>query len=257
VVRLEAASENLGGQPIFNTIAEIRGSERPDEYILFSAHYDSWDGGTGATDNGTGSVIMMEAARILKQVYPNPKRTIIVGLWGAEEQGLIGSRAFAAGRPEVVSGLQAVFNQDNGTGRVANVSMQGLMGASSHFAGWLSVVPREITQHINLNFPGTPGGGGSDYASFICAGAPTFSLSSLSFDYGYTWHTNFDTLDKIVFDDVMNNATLTAMLAYMASEDPQTVPRDQRVMPVNPRTGEQRTWPVCRTARTWEDYRGR
>ncbi|UCD24242.1 MAG: M20/M25/M40 family metallo-hydrolase [Gemmatimonadota bacterium] len=257
VVRVEAEAENLGVQPIFNTIAEIRGSERPDEYILFSAHFDSWDGGTGATDNGTGSVIMMEAARILKTVYPNPKRTIIIGLWGAEEQGLIGSRAFAEQHPEVLQGLQAVFNQDNGTGRVARVSMQGLTGASPHFANWLSAVPRDITRHISLDFPGTPGGGGSDYASFICGGAPTFSLSSLSFDYGYTWHTNYDTLDKIVFDDVMNNATLTAMLAYMASEDPETVSRDQRVMPVNPRTGEQMTWPVCRSPRTWEEYRGR
>ena len=257
VVRVEAESENLGVQSIFNTIAEIRGSERPEEYILFSAHFDSWDGGTGATDNGTGSVIMMEAARILKQVYPNPKRTIVIGLWGAEEQGLIGSRAFAAEHPEVLSGLQAVFNQDNGTGRVANISMQGLTGAASHFTQWLSAVPREITRHIKLNIPGTPGGGGSDYASFICGGAPTFSLSSLSFDYGYTWHTNFDTLDKIVFDDVMNNATLTAMLAYMASEDPESVPRDQRVLPVNPRTGEQMTWPECRLPRTWAEYRGR
>lgn len=258
VVQVEADAEFLGEQPIFNTIAEILGAERPNEYILLSAHYDSWDGASGATDNGTGSITMMEAARILKQVYPNPKRTIIVGLWGAEEQGLIGSRAFAQDHPEVVDNLQAVFNQDNGTGRVSRISMQGLTGAGSHFAQWLTAVPREITQYIELDFPGTPGGGGSDYASFICSGAPTFSLSSLDFDYfAYTWHTNLDTYDKIVFDEVKNNATLTAMLTYMAAEDPEMVPRDRRVMPVNPRTGQQRTWPECGEPRTWEAYRGR
>jgi carboxypeptidase Q len=258
VVQLEADAEFLGEQPIFNTIAEIPGAERPNEYILLSAHYDSWDGASGATDNATGSITMMEAARILKQVYPNPKRTIIVGLWGAEEQGLIGSRAYAQNHHEVVDNLQAVFNQDNGTGRVSRISMQGLTGASSHFAQWLTAVPREITQYIDLDFPGTPGGGGSDYASFICSGAPTFSLYSLDFDYfEYTWHTNLDTYDKIVFDDVKNNATLTAMLTYMASEDPEMVPRDRRVMPVNERTGEQRTWPVCGQPRSWEAYRSR
>jgi hypothetical protein len=250
VVRVRAEAEDLGEVPIFNTIAEVRGSERPDEYIVLSAHFDTWDGASGTTDNTTGSVVMMEAARILKKVYPNPKRTIVIGLWGAEEQGLIGSRAFAADHPEVVEGLQAVFNQDNGTGRVSNISMQGLTGAASHFTQWLSAVPGEITQHIRLNIPGTPGGGGSDYASFICSGAPTFSLSSLNFHYfEYTWHTNLDTFDKLVLDDVMNNATLTAMLTYMASEDPERVPRDRRVMPVNPRTGQQRQWPECRLPR--------
>lgn len=258
VAQVEADAEFLGEVPIFNTIAEIPGSERPNEYILLSAHYDSWDGASGATDNGTGSITMMEAARILKKVYPNPKRTIIVGLWGAEEQGLIGSRAYAQSQPEIVANLQAVFNQDNGTGRVSNVSMQGLTGAAAHFAQWLTVIPRDITQYIDLNLPGTPGGGGSDYASFICSGAPTFSLSSLNFDYfEYTWHTNLDTFDKIVLDDVENNATLTAMLTYMASEDSEIVPRDRRVMPVNERTGEQRTWPECGQPRTWESYRSR
>ena len=85
--------------PTFNTIAEIKGSEKPDEYVILSAHFDSWDGGTGATDNGTGTILMMEVMRILKQVYPNPKRTILVGHWGSEEQGLNGSRAFVEDNP--------------------------------------------------------------------------------------------------------------------------------------------------------------
>ncbi len=250
MLRVEADAEFLGDVPVFNTVAEIRGSERPDEYILLSAHYDSWDGGSGATDNGTGSVTMMEAMRILKQTYPTPKRTILVGHWGGEEQGLIGSRAFVQDHPEVVDGLQALFNQDNGTGRVANISMQGLTGAAQHFGTWLTKVPREITRHVRLNIPGTPGRGGSDYASFICSGAPAFSLSSLSWAYGtYTWHTNRDTFDKVVIDEIKNNATLTAMLVYLASEDPERVPRARRVMPVSQRTGEQSEWPTCREPR--------
>lgn len=259
MLRVDAQSEDLGDQPVFNTIGVLPGTELPDEYVLLSAHFDSWDGGSGATDNGTGTVTMMEAIRILSEVYPNPRRTILVGLWEGEEQGLNGSRAFAADHPEVVEGLQALFNQDNGTGRVTNISMQGLSGAAAHFGNWLAQVPTDISRHIQLRIPGAPGGGGSDYASFICAGAPAFSLSSLSWEYGtYTWHTQRDTFDKVVIDEVTNNAVLTAMLAYLASEDPERVPRDQAVLPMNPRTGEQRTWPECRDAtRSSEVYFGR
>ena len=250
VLRVEAEAEFLGEVPMFNTIAEIRGSEKPDEYVLLSAHFDSWDGGQGAVDNATGSVTMMETIRILKQVYPNPKRTIMVGLWGAEEQGLIGSRAFSEDHPEVVANLQALFNQDNGTGRVVRISMQGLTGAAEHFGRWIAQIPNEITRHIDLQIPGTPGGGGSDYASFICHGAPSFSLSSNSWGYSpYTWHTQRDTFDKIVWDEVKNNATLTAMLVYLASEDPEMVARDRIENMVNPRTGAPMEWPTCRPAR--------
>lgn len=249
VIKVVAESKDLGRVPAFNTIAEIKGTEKPDEYVILSAHFDSWDGGTGATDNGTGTITMMEAARILKKIYPNPKRTILIGLWGSEEQGLNGSRAFVEDHPEIVAGIQAVFNQDNGTGRVVNISGQGFLHAYDYLGSWLEEVPREITRHIETEFPGIPGGGGSDYASFVAAGAPAFSLSSLSWSYwNYTWHTNRDTYDKIVFDDVRNNVILTAILTYMASEDPEITSRERRVLPVNPRTGEQRTWPSPRKA---------
>ncbi|MBZ0246221.1 MAG: M20/M25/M40 family metallo-hydrolase [Cyclobacteriaceae bacterium] len=248
VIKVLAQSKDLGAVPTFNTIATIPGKELPDEYIVLSAHFDSWDGGTGATDNGTGTLTMMEAARILKKIYPNPKRTIIVGHWGSEEQGLNGSRAFVEDRPEVVKGLQALFNQDNGTGRVVNISGQGFLHAYDYLGRWLAAVPEDITQHIETEFPGRPGGGGSDYASFVAAGAPAFSLSSLNWSYGtYTWHTNLDTYDKIVFDDVRNNAILTAILTYMASEDPEKTSREKSVLPINSRTGEQMTWPAQRS----------
>ena len=244
-VRLQADAQFLGEQPVFNTIAEIKGTEKPNEYIVLSAHYDSWDGASGATDNATGSVTMMEAARILKKAYPNPKRTIIVGLWSGEEQGLNGSRAFAADHPEIVQGLQALFNQDNGTGRVVNIGMQGLVKAGEYFGRWMTHLPTDIASNISLNIPGSPGGGGSDYASFICHGAPAFSLSSLSWDYGtYTWHTNRDTYDKIVIDDLKNNAVLTAMLTYLAAEEPELLPRDRRVLPMG-RNGQPGQWPQC------------
>ena len=248
VIRVRADSRELGAMPTFNTIAEFPGTEKPDEYIILSAHFDSWDGGTGATDNGTGSITMMEVARILQQVYPNPKRTILVGLWGGEEQGLNGSRAFVEDNPDIVEGLQALFNQDNGTGRVVSINGQGFLHSYEFITRWLSAVPENVRTHIETDFPGMPSGGGTDHASFVAAGAPGFSLFSLHWDYwNYTWHTNRDTYDKLVFDDLRNNVILIATLAYMASEDPQKMPRDKRVMPINPNTGVEMAWPPMRS----------
>mgnify|MGYP002780679666 FL=1 len=246
VLRVHAEAEALGEVPVHNVVAELRGRERPNEYVVLSAHFDSWDGASGATDNGTGTVTMMEAMRILRRVYPNPKRTILVGHWGGEEQGLNGSRAFAADHPEVVRGLQAVFNQDNGTGRIRHIGMQGLTHAGSFFARWFAQLPRELTDSVSFDIPGAPSSGSSDHASFVCAGAPSFFLLSLDWGYGvYTWHTNRDTYDKVVFDDVQRNALLIASLAYLASEDPQTMPRERRtVLPTDARTG-QAAWPTC------------
>ncbi len=248
-IKVVAESTEMGEVPTFNTIAEIKGTEKPEEYVILSAHFDSWDGATGATDNGTGTIIMMEAMRILKKLYPNPKRTILVGHWGSEEQGLNGSRAFVKDHPEIVENMQVLFNQDNGTGRVVNISGNGFLHAYDYLGSWLNEVPEDVTTHIETHFPGTPGRGGSDYASFVAAGAPAFNLSSLSWDYwNYTWHTNRDTYDKIVFDDVRNNVILTAVLAYMASEDPETTSREKINLPISRRTGEQMTWPEPRDA---------
>ena len=243
-ISIHTESKERGAVPAFNTIAEIKGSEKPDEYVILSAHFDSWDGGTGATDNGTGTLTMMEAMRILKTVYPHPKRTILVGHWGSEEEGLNGSRAFVEDHPEIVQHVQVVFNQDNGTGRVENLSGQGFLNSYDYLQRWLAKVPSDIRDSIKTTFPGTPGGGGSDFASFVAMGAPAFSLSSLNWSYGiYTWHTNRDTYDKIVFDDLRNNAILVAALAYMACEDASTTNRDKSVLPINLKTGVQVKWP--------------
>jgi hypothetical protein len=248
VLRLTAEADNRGEVPVFNVIGEIPGTEWPDQYVMLSAHYDSWEGGSGATDNGTGSVLMMETMRILRAAYPNPRRTILIGLWSGEEQGLNGSRAFTEDHPEVVSGLQALWNQDNGTGRIVRLSAQGLVGAVPSVARWMAQVPAEVAQHVELELPGNPGGGGSDYASFVCWGAPGFSLGALSWDYGsHTWHTHRDTYDKLIWDDLKNNAVLTASLVYLSAEDPEFVDRTRRTV-ITGRGGEPASWPECQPA---------
>jgi hypothetical protein len=248
VVEGTAVAEHLGEVPVYNVIGEIRGRELPNEYVMLSAHFDSWDGGSGATDNGTGTLTMLEAMRLLRLAYPAPRRTILVGHWNAEEQGLIGSAAFVADNPRIVENLHALFNQDNGTGRIESMSASGYTLAAGNLARYLAQIPADLTRHIRFGAPGTPGGGGTDHASFVCAGAPGFGLGSGMWDYFlYTWHTNRDTYDKVSWDDIRMNATLTAMLVYLAAEDPQRMPRDRRtVFPTSP-SGQPGRWPTCGT----------
>jgi hypothetical protein len=220
-VRLNASAEFLGELPVNNVIAEIRGSEKPNEYIVLSAHYDSWDGGSGATDNGTGTITMLEGLRILKKFYPHPKRTIIVGHWGGEEQGLNGSRSYVEDHPDVVKGVYAGWNQDNGTGRIVNVGPGPFTAATDRLVSWLHEVPTDISGWIKMGAVSQPAGGGSDNASFQCAQSPVYGLGALGWDYSWTtWHTNRDTYDKVVFEDLKSNATLVAMLTYLADKDP-------------------------------------
>ena len=227
-VRINATSTALGDVPVYNTIGTIKGTEKPDEIILLSAHFDSWDGSQGATDNGTGTITMMEAMRLLKLAYPHPKRTIMVGHWPGEEQGLNGSHAYAYDHPEIVRKIQAGFNQDNGTGRIQSTSGVGLTNGAQHMQDWLSKLPQEFKDQVRFTGVGAPATGGTDNASFNCYGAPVFGLSALNWDYGtYTHHTNRDSFDKIVFDDLKGNATLVAMLAYLASEDPTFITRER------------------------------
>lgn len=242
-LRLDAQAEFLGERPSYNVIAEMTGTQLPNEYIVIGAHFDSFDSSSGATDNGTGTLMMMEAMRILKATYPNPKRTIIVGHWGAEEMGLIGSGSFAADHPEVSEGLQIGFNQDNGTWRIEAIRMQGFNKAEAQVQGWLDRMPREIADTVNFTSPMTEGG--SDHTSFACRGAPFVRLQSNYPDYRqYTWHTNRDSFDKISFDDLKNNATLIAMLAYMASEDPVRVSRERDPLAADAQ-GRVPTRPAC------------
>lgn len=256
VVRLMAESESLGEQPVFNVVGTIRGSEKPEEYVMLSAHFDSWEGHSGATDNGTGSLTMLEAIRILRAVYPTPKRTIMIGLWSGEEQGLNGSGAFSEDHPEIVAGLQFLFNQDNGTGRIVSTGPNIIPDNGSRLAQYMSAMPSELTQWVRLQGPSGIGGG-TDHVSFVCRGAPAVTLNALSWDYSYTtWHTQRDSYDKVIMDDLKHNATLTAMMAYMASEDPERSSRNVMDPIPGSRPGRPITIPSCRApTRTSTDSR--
>jgi hypothetical protein len=239
--------------PVFNTVARIDGSEKPNEYVMLSAHLDSWDSGSGATDNGTGTITMLEAMRILKTAYPRPKRTILVGHWSGEEEGDIGSGAFAADHPDILSGLQALFNQDNGTGEIDTVQTNGFVDAAPALARWMARMPADLTKNISLALPGVAHDESTDSDAFDCRNTPAFFLTSSDWSYGdYTWHTNRDTYDKVNFDEVKRNATLVAMFVYQAAEDPSKVARTRRVPPIDARTGKPMTVPACDDApRSW------
>lgn len=248
-VRAFTDSELLGERPVFNVIAEMKGSEKPNEYIILSAHFDSWSAASGATDNGTGTITMVEALRILKQVHPNPKRTIIVGHWNGEEQGLNGSRAYSEDHPEVVKGLHALFNQDNGTGRIVNLSGGPIAGAGARLEGYLKQIPNEFTRYIRFQPVSGQATGGSDHASFSCYKAPAYGTGALGWDYSSTtWHTDRDTFDKVVAADLRHNATLIAMLAFLASEDPTF--QEHTVVDPLPAgfNGQATTWRECTKA---------
>ena len=131
----------------------------------------------------------------------------------------------------MIDGLQVAFNQDNGSWRVEILEGQGFLKASSNLAKWVAQLPAEMTDSVKLQVPGPQANSGSDHTSFLCRGAPAFRLQSSYAEYRqYTWHTNRDTFDKIVFDDLKNNATMAAMLAYAASEDPERTARDQALL---------------------------
>jgi carboxypeptidase Q len=253
-LRLDLQGKLLGEQPVFNVVAMVKGSEKPDEYVVLSSHFDSWDGSSGATDNGTGTLTMLEAMRILHLAYPHPKRTIIAGHWSGEEEGEVGSKAFTEDHPEVIKGLQDVFNQDNGTGRIQRVGGGGMVHAPEHINMWLSKIPTEWSTTLGPTTVGGPAGGGSDDYSFTCYGVPTSGLGALGWDYStLTWHTERDTYDKVVFDDLKFNATLTAMLAYQASEDPTMIPHEKVDLAAQQnaaggRGGGRGGWPACQKA---------
>lgn len=253
-IKIEANSKHLGTTNTFNTVAVIPGTTKADEYVLLSAHLDSWDGSQGACDNGTGTILMMEVARILKEVLPNPKRTIIIGHWGSEEQGLNGSRAYAEDHPEIMAKTVVSFNQDSGTGRINNIGGQGFVHAYDYLGKWLQNVPQEITRHISTNFPGTPGSGGTDNAAFVAYGVPAFNLGSQNWGYGgFTWHTNRDSYDKIMFSEVTRNVIATAILTYQAAQEEDTISREQRILP-RKKDGSPEPWPTPKAPNRIGDY---
>ena len=249
-LKINIQSKNLGTAKTFNTIATIPGKTKTNEYVMLSAHLDSWDGAQGATDNGTGTILMMEVARLIKKYAPNNDRTIVIGHWGSEEQGLNGSRAYIMDNPTEVQKIKVLFNQDSGTGRINYIGGQGFTQSYNYLGTWLQNVPEDNRKHIKTDYPGMPQGGGTDNASFVAAGVPAFNLGTQNWDYGqYTWHTNRDTYDKIVFEELERNVIITTILTLEAANDPNEISNEKRVLPKNTE------WPTLKEPkRNSKDY---
>ncbi len=218
-----------GPIPCYNTIGEIRGTERPDEIVIISGHLDSWDGpgSRGTVDNGTGSSVTIEAARILMAAGVKPKRTIRFILWTGEEQGLLGSRAYVESlSDEEKANISAVFVDDSGTNRES-----GLAGIED----MRDMLERAIAP-INYAFPEMPveyrvldrmpRGGGSDHASFNREGIPGFFWDKEGrADYRYAWHTQNDRLDQAIPEYLVQNSTASALVAYVVANAESLLPR--------------------------------
>jgi carboxypeptidase Q len=217
--------------PSYNAIAEIPGTDKADEVVMLGGHLDSWHSATGATDNAIGCAVMMEAARILQAIGVTPRRTIRVALWGGEEQGLLGSKAyvrqhfgtFENPKPEFEK-FNGYFNVDSGTGRIRGGSVFGPPEAAA--------VLREIFKPFEdfgvFGATATSGrtSGGTDSTSFNEAGLPGIGLGQDPIEYGtYTWHTNLDTYERIIEEDVKKSAAAIASAVYHLAMRDEMLPR--------------------------------
>jgi len=240
----------------YNTVAEIPGADKAPEVVMVGAHLDSWHSGTGATDNGAGSVVAMEAMRILKAIGVKPKRTIRIGLWTGEEQGLLGSRGYVkehfGSRPEPTdpieraiprflrkelgpitikpehSQLSVYFNLDNGTGKIRGIYTQQNAGAPPIFEAWLK--PFADLGATTITERNT---GGTDHQSFDGVGLPGFQFIQDEADYATrTHHTNLDVYDRLQREDLMQAAVIMASFAYNAAVREGAFPR--KPMPKDP-----------------------
>ncbi len=243
-VRLEfniANNHYPAGKTSYNAVAEIRGTDKADEVIMLGGHLDSWHSATGATDNAIGGAIMMEAARIIQSLGLKPRRTIRVALWGGEEQGLIGSRAYVAQHfgsfedplPDYAK-FNGYFNIDSGTGRVRGMSVFGSPETAR-------ILARYLREFEDLGIYGATATtsratGGTDSTSFNAAGLPGIGASQDPIEYNsHTWHTNLDTYERIVEDDVKKSAIIVASAMYHLAMRDQMLPRlDKASMPAPP-----------------------
>jgi hypothetical protein len=232
-----------------NTIAEIPGTDKKDEVVMLGAHLDSWYTGTGATDNGAGTVVMMEAVRILKAIGFKPRRTIRIGLWTGEEQGLLGSQWYVAqhfgsrppstdpdrqGDPSVTrrengpmtvkpeqAKVSVYFNVDNGSGKIRGVYMQENAGVRPIFASWIK--PFQDLGMDTLTMRNT---GGTDHLSFDAVGIPGFQFIQDPLDYdSRTHHSNMDVYDRLQPEDLKQMAVVVASFVYEAAMRDQMFPR--------------------------------
>jgi Zn-dependent M28 family amino/carboxypeptidase len=208
---------------------------------MLGGHLDSWHSATGATDNAIGCAIMMEAARILKALNLQPRRTIRVALWGGEEQGLLGSQAYVAQhfgtaekpKPEF-AGFNGYFNVDSGTGMIRGASIFGPPEAASTLRDYLK--PFEDFGLFGAVAVSARSLGGTDSTSFNVAGLPGIGLAQDPIEYNsHTWHTNLDTFERIVEDDAKKAATAIAFAVYRAAMSDAMLPRfTKEAMPAPP-----------------------
>ena len=239
VVKLDLALETefTPAENGFNVIAEIPGTDLKDEVVMIGAHLDSWHSATGATDNAAGSAVMMEVMRILKAVGANPRRTIRIGLWGGEEQGLLGSRSYVkrtfGERLDKAFPYDSIkltpagekfavyFNMDNGTGKYRGIYLQGNPKAQNVFRAWLKPFEKMGTATITLQNTS-----GTDHQSFDGIGLPGFQFIQDPIDYDTrTHHTSMDVYDKVIEVDMKHNAVVTAAFAWLAANRDGNFPR--------------------------------
>ncbi|QQS39952.1 MAG: M20/M25/M40 family metallo-hydrolase [Acidobacteriota bacterium] len=223
----------------YNTIAEIPGTDLADEVVMIGAHLDSWHSGTGATDNGAGTTVVMEAMRILAASGLKPRRTIRVALWTGEEQGLLGSRAYVAktfgsrgeggvlNKTPAYDKFAAYYNLDNGTGQIRGIYAQGNANARPIFREWLMPFKEWGAATTTINNTG-----GTDHLAFDAIGLPGFQFIQDSIEYfPRTWHTTQDVADRMLEEDLKRSAVIMATFAYQSAMTDQKLPRKDAVSP--------------------------
>jgi carboxypeptidase Q len=230
--RLEGRVENrMGDKPVqqWNTVAQIRGTTWPGQSVILGAHLDSWDLGTGVTDNGTGSMVVLEAARIIAQSGLKPKRSIRFILFSGEEQGLLGSKAYAEAHQKEADSIQAVLVLDNGTGAITGQALQGrneLRGLWEQLLAPVAKLDADSVREADKM--------GTDHLSFLPYGVPGFNFDQLPRGYDHTHHSQTDTYDHAVEGDLKQAAAVMAITAWELANLPDLLPRGQKspVVPV-------------------------
>ena len=215
----------FSGKPVevYNTVAEITGTEKPDEVVIVGGHLDSWDLGTGATDNGTGSMAVLEAARALQKLGVKPKRTIRFVLFTGEEQGLNGSKAYVKAHQNELGKISGVLVHDSGTGKVLTIGLMGNYAARETMDR--ALYPLARAKEIGLAEPTLLTEGGTDHVPFDGAGVPGFWCVQEGVDYDKTHHSQADTLDRVRWDDLTEGAQVLAVFAYNVAQLPEMLPR--------------------------------
>jgi carboxypeptidase Q len=223
----------------FNVVAEIPGTDKADEVVMLGAHFDSWHTGTGATDNAAGSVVMMEAMRLLKVSGVPLRRTVRIGLWGGEEQGLLGSKEYVKAhygdpatmqlKPEHTT-LAGYFNVDNGTGAIRGVYLQGNEAVAPIFQAWM-----EPFRNLGMSTLTIRNTGGTDHLSYDAVGLPGFQFIQDDVEYdSRTHHSNMDVYERIQANDMMRNAVIVASFAYNSANRDEKLPRKPLPKPAAP-----------------------